>query len=88
VTVVLSSLRRTSFPLSTFSVGDLAQLKSGGPAMVVARVLKDAPKGFEKFPYAGEGLRAGDVVCSWFDGATKQTGTFRHETLVPAPEAE
>ncbi len=49
----------------TFKVGDVVELKSGGPAMAVATV--DNPPG--------------TVWCQWFDGKKKSSGTFATDTL-------
>jgi uncharacterized protein YodC (DUF2158 family) len=51
--------------------------------MVVSRILDDEPKGVDALHRAAEGVRAGDVVCIWFDGAKKETGLFRRETIGP-----
>jgi uncharacterized protein YodC (DUF2158 family) len=50
-----------------FNVGDVVELKSGGPKMTVATV-NDPP---------------GKVWCQWFDGKKKDSGTFAMETLKP-----
>lgn len=46
-------------------VGDIVELKSGGPKMTVTALL---------VPATGSGARKAD--CSWSDGATIQTQTF------------
>lgn len=48
-----------------YKEGDLVQLKSGGPSMVI-RASTDS---------------AGDYHCSWFRGATKETGWFKEHEL-------
>jgi uncharacterized protein YodC (DUF2158 family) len=48
-----------------FSVGDIVQLKSGGPKMTV----NDVARG------------DGKVVCVWFAGAKREVGTFEPATL-------
>ncbi len=54
---------------SDLQVGDIVQLKSGGPKMTVSD-LKSLP---------------GLVRCTWFAGAKNEHGTFPPEALVPAP---
>ena len=49
-----------------FSEGDLVQLKSGGPAMVV----RELPS-----------YMSGDYRCSWFRGAVQESGDFRQHEL-------
>ncbi len=54
-----------------FNIGDLVELKSGGPKMTVTRV---------------ENLGIRTIVrCTWFAGSKKEQGDFPPETLVPAP---
>ena len=54
-----------------FNIGDLVELKSGGPKMTVTRV-------------DNLGIRT-IVRCTWFAGSKKEQGDFPSETLVPAP---
>lgn len=49
----------------TFTVGDVVQLKSGGPSMTVAKV-NEPP---------------GTVWCQWFEDKKKESGTFAPGTL-------
>lgn len=54
---------------NTFAVGDIVQLKSGGPKMTVMRVGPKVP-------------RASPVVfCAWFDGTKKFEGDFPPDAL-------
>ena len=58
-----------------FKVGDLVQLKSGGPPMTVA-----------EFPDPDERPRhfkAGQYRCVWFSGKKHESGWFPPETLEP-----
>jgi uncharacterized protein YodC (DUF2158 family) len=59
--------------MAKFKVGDIVQLKSGGPVMTVdvARPV-------------GDGIR---YRCSWFAGSKLQAGHFPEDTL-HAPPAE
>lgn len=54
-----------------FSVGDLVQLKSGGPAMTVSEVIKRDSHPKEKYR------------CIWFKGASNEFGVFEEEVLKP-----
>jgi uncharacterized protein YodC (DUF2158 family) len=51
-----------------FKAGDLVQLKSGGPKMVVEQVGEDFG-------------RRKRVWCNWFDGNKKSSDTFAPEQL-------
>lgn len=50
---------------STFKIGDVVMLKSGGPRMTVS----------------GPALDDGDFPCIWFDFADKKFDTFHPEML-------
>mgnify|MGYP000341699106 CR=1 FL=1 len=49
---------------ANFSLGDIVQLKSGGPAMTVSSITGDEDD-------AKRGYR-----CEWFKGASKETAHF------------
>jgi uncharacterized protein YodC (DUF2158 family) len=53
-----------------FSPGDIVQLKSGGPAMTIAKINNDSLSGEFKGYY-----------CEWFKGASKERAHFDEETL-------
>lgn len=53
-----------------FKVGDIVQLKSGGPAMTVAK----RPEG---------GVYGENYLCQWFKGASKEQGHFVEDILQP-----
>ena len=48
-------------------IGDVVQLKSGGPLMTVIAEKTEA---------------TGKVMTTWFAGAKKETGSFPEETLI------
>jgi uncharacterized protein YodC (DUF2158 family) len=53
-----------------FNIGDLAQLKSGGPIMTVAELRTDMLR--------GDFI---DYKCTWFNGKKLETGYFAEEVL-------
>lgn len=54
---------------SEFKVGDIIQLKSGGPKMTV-QSLPD--------------VRGGYIRCQWFAGSKLESGAFPPDSLEPA----
>jgi uncharacterized protein YodC (DUF2158 family) len=56
-------------------VGDIVQLKSGGPQMTVIRT-----------DVVQVGWDEPGVTCTWFAGAKNERGTFLPDALVPASE--
>lgn len=52
-----------------FTLGDIVQLKSGGPAMTVSSITGDEDD-------TKRGYR-----CEWFKGASKETAHFQEHTL-------
>ena len=73
--------------METIQVGDVVQLKSGGPRMTVVRILgADSSNNFGL--KAGDeflkmrGYRDGDLVCNWFEGSSLRDGTFKRESVL------
>jgi uncharacterized protein YodC (DUF2158 family) len=55
-----------------FKVGDIVQLKSGGPNMSVEEVM--------------DRISGEKVICQWFGGRKLERGAFDPKTLIQAPE--
>ena len=69
-------------------VGDIVQLKSGGPKMTVQRIIGSDKSNFgtkaaDEF-LKMKGFDDGDVICQWFEGNRLSDGTFKADTLIPA----
>lgn len=67
-------------------IGDIVQLKSGGPQMTVQRIVgSDSSnlliKAADEF-MKSQGFREGDIVCQWFNGNKLESGTFKAEGLL------
>jgi uncharacterized protein YodC (DUF2158 family) len=67
------------------NIGDIVQLKSGGPQMTVQRIIgSDSSnliiKAADEF-MKSQGFKEGDVVCQWFNGNKLESGTFKAEGL-------
>jgi uncharacterized protein YodC (DUF2158 family) len=71
--------------MPVIKVGDVVQLKSGGPKMTVRRIIGEEKSnvGVRTFDEALKmnGYKNGDAVCDWFEGSTLRDGTFRIESL-------
>jgi uncharacterized protein YodC (DUF2158 family) len=58
----------------SFNVGDIVQLKSGGPKMTVNVLMKVG------------GFHGGEYLCQWFGGKKLEQGYFPSDSLKKADE--
>lgn len=69
----------------SFKIGDVVQLKSGGPQMKVQRIIGADDTNFmiktaDEF-LKTQGFTDGDVICQWFNGNKLESGTFKSDSL-------
>lgn len=64
-----------------FKIGDVVQLKSGGPEMTVQNVIGETTNKTETLAYTTAGHSHGDLVCKWFAGAKLEINIFKATTL-------
>lgn len=70
-----------------YKVGDVVQLKSGGPQMTIQRILGYNDSNFmikaaDEFMKT-QGFTNGDLVCQWFNGNKLESGNFKAESIIP-----
>lgn len=58
-----------------FKIGDVVQLKSGGPKMTVTKLVMTVPL------RGGQGQYTGKVKVSWFEGSDDKYGEFPQDSL-------
>lgn len=64
-----------------FKIGDVVQLKSGGPEMTINKIIGVNTEKMEDFAYKNSGHKDGDIVCQWFYNNKLETAIFKPETL-------
>lgn len=64
-----------------FKIGDVVQLKSGGPEMTVQDILGVTTSKDHTFAYITAGHSKGDLICKWFSGSNLESGIFKPETV-------
>lgn len=57
--------------MSEFKIGDVVQLKSGGPEMTITSRDSNA--------FTGESET--NWICTWFEGYKQHSGTFHQDTV-------
>ncbi len=71
--------------MEQLKMGDVVQLKSGGPKMTIQRIMGSDKSNFgvkaaDEFLKLS-GYKDGDVICQWFEGNSLRDGTFKTESL-------
>lgn len=62
---------RCGGPATTFTIGDIVQLKSGGPKMTISRIVGDREEGIT-------------VECQWFVDGDLRQAFFHVYAIIPA----
>ncbi|MCY4329921.1 MAG: DUF2158 domain-containing protein [Endozoicomonadaceae bacterium] len=60
---------------NTFTIGEIVQLKSGGPPMTVSKAITNLDDKFSD-----------DYRCQWFDAKKLNSGVFSGDSLVKESE--
>lgn len=68
-----------------YNIGDIVQLKSGGPKMTIQRIIGDYQEN-DRLKMADNlikisGYKNGDLICQWFNGNKLEIGTFSSEMI-------
>lgn len=77
--------------MANFKLGDVVQLKSGGPLMTITLVAEEhSTNQTEMWAYEAYknkfGLSSAYYGCVWFVGNKKEEGAFPEETLIIAKQ--
>lgn len=64
-----------------FKIGDVVELKSGGPEMTVQDILGVTTNKSHTLAYTSAGHSKGELICKWFYSSKLETGIFKPETV-------
>ncbi len=72
--------------MEDFQIGNVVQLKSGGPEMTILRFIGGDKSNFglntaDEFVKI-KGYKDGDPVCQWFDSNQVKDGVFNRNSLL------
>jgi uncharacterized protein YodC (DUF2158 family) len=68
--------------MNEFAIGDVVQLKSGGPKMTVHRIIGGSD--LDVLASAFKGADKGDIECKWFDNGRIESAHFKPQMLALA----
>lgn len=64
-----------------YKVGDVIELKSGGPKMTVKIIVGDPTNGIADGSYKMQGFVDGDIGCNWFIKDVLKDGLFKADMV-------
>jgi len=72
--------------MEEIKIGEIVQLKSGGPKMTVQRIIGQSGdhigvKAIDEY-YKVKGYKEGDVICQWFESNQLKDGVFAKASLM------
>lgn len=72
--------------MEELKIGDIVQLKSGGPRMTIQRFIGQGSEHFgvkaiDEY-YKMKGYKDGDAVCQWFEMNQLKDGVFTKASLI------
>lgn len=68
--------------MNEFTIGDVVQLRSGGPKMTVHRIIGGSD--LDILASAFKGADKGDIECKWFENGRIESAHFKPQMLVIA----
>jgi len=71
--------------MKELNIGDVVQLKSGGPKMTIHKIVGGNIEN-ELFATVFKGADKGDIECKWFENGRIESAYFKPQMLVLAEE--
>lgn len=65
--------------MNELNIGDVVELKSGGPKMTIHRIIGNSDT--EIFASVFKGADKGDIECKWFENGRIESAYFKPQML-------